>query len=60
MPDGRADIHVSQFFRNPSTFDLLERQVLPELLRRVQAEGRSTAFVECRLCQREGLIRLPC
>jgi chemotaxis protein methyltransferase CheR len=33
-------IHVSQFFRNPSTFDLLARQVLPELLRRAQAEGR--------------------
>jgi chemotaxis protein methyltransferase CheR len=35
-------IHVSQFFRNPSTFALLERQVLPELLRRAQAEGRRT------------------
>jgi chemotaxis protein methyltransferase CheR len=35
-------IHVSQFFRNPSTFDLLAREVLPELLRRVQAEGRRT------------------
>jgi chemotaxis protein methyltransferase CheR len=35
-------IHVSQFFRNPSTFALLERQILPELLRRVQAEGRRT------------------
>lgn len=35
-------IHVTQFFRNPSTFALLERQVLPELQRRVQAEGRST------------------
>lgn len=35
-------IHVTQFFRNPSTFALLERQVLPELLRRVQAEGRKS------------------
>lgn len=35
-------IHVTQFFRNPSTFALLERQVLPELQRRVQAEGRRT------------------
>lgn len=35
-------IHVSQFFRNPSMFALLEGQVLPELLRRAQAEGRRT------------------
>lgn len=34
-------IHVSQFFRNPSTFFTLERQVLPDLLRRVEALGRS-------------------
>jgi chemotaxis methyl-accepting protein methylase len=33
-------IHVTQFFRNPSTFALLEQQVLPALLHRVQAEGR--------------------
>jgi len=33
-------IHVSQFFRNPSMFALLEREILPELLRKVQAEGR--------------------
>jgi len=33
-------IHVSQFFRNPSMFALLERQILPELLQQVQAEGR--------------------
>jgi len=36
------NIHVSQFFRNPTTFALLEREVLPELLRRIQAEGRRT------------------
>lgn len=35
-------IHVTQFFRNPATFAMLERQVLPELLRRLQAEGRRT------------------
>jgi len=33
-------IHVSQFFRNPSMFALLEREVLPTLLNRVQTEGR--------------------
>jgi chemotaxis protein methyltransferase CheR len=30
-------IHVSQFFRNPSTYALLETQVLPELLQRARA-----------------------
>lgn len=34
-------IHVTQFFRNPSTFALLKQQVLPALVRRVQAEGGS-------------------
>ena len=33
-------IHVTQFFRNPSTFALLKQQVLPALVRRVQTEGR--------------------
>jgi len=33
-------IHVSQFFRNPSTFFTLERQVLPDLIHRVKASGR--------------------
>jgi len=33
-------IHVTQFFRNPSTFALLERQVLPELFARLRAAGR--------------------
>jgi len=33
-------IHVSQFFRNPSMFALLERQILPELLQQARAEGR--------------------
>jgi chemotaxis protein methyltransferase CheR len=35
-------IHVTQFFRNPATFSRLEGEVLPDLLRRLQAEGRRT------------------
>lgn len=34
-------IHVSQFFRNPETFRILERHVLPELCRLARAAGRS-------------------
>lgn len=33
-------IHVSQFFRNPDTFLVLERQVLPDLCRQARAAGR--------------------
>lgn len=33
-------IHVSQFFRNPDTFQLLERQVIPDLCRQARAVGR--------------------
>lgn len=33
-------IHVSKFFRNPDTFRAIERDILPDLCRRVQAEGR--------------------
>ncbi len=33
-------IHVSQFFRNPTTFDLLRDQVVPELFRRLRHQGR--------------------
>jgi chemotaxis protein methyltransferase CheR len=33
-------IHVSQFFRNPSTFFVLEQQVLPALIERVGGSGR--------------------
>ncbi|MDO3378386.1 CheR family methyltransferase [Geoalkalibacter halelectricus] len=33
-------IQVSQFFRNPSTFELLHDQVLPDLFRRLRREGR--------------------
>lgn len=35
-------IHVSQFFRNPSTFLLLENKVLPDLLALTAAQGRRT------------------
>ena len=33
-------INVSQFFRNPSTFQTLEREVLPTLLQRARDAGR--------------------
>ncbi len=33
-------IHVSRFFRNPDTYQILEREVLPELCRHVRAAGR--------------------
>lgn len=33
-------IHVSQFFRNPDTFQVLERKILPDLCRLVRASGR--------------------
>jgi len=32
-------IHVSQFFRNPTTFSVLEEKILPELLRKYRGEG---------------------
>ena len=32
-------IHVSQFFRNPTTFSMLEEKILPELLRKRRGEG---------------------
>jgi len=35
-------IHVSKFFRNPDTFRVLEREILPDLCRRALAEGRKT------------------
>lgn len=34
-------IHVSQFFRNPEVFQTLERQLLPDLCRQIQAAGRN-------------------
>jgi chemotaxis protein methyltransferase CheR len=34
-------IHVSQFFRNPDTFRILEQKVLPDLCRRARAAGRT-------------------
>ncbi len=33
-------IHVSQFFRNPSMFALLERKILPDLITQARAAGR--------------------
>ncbi|MCK4535535.1 MAG: protein-glutamate O-methyltransferase CheR [Desulfuromonadales bacterium] len=33
-------IHVSRFFRNPDTFQVLEREILPDLCQRARAEGR--------------------
>lgn len=33
-------VHVSQFFRNPSTFATLEGRILPELIRRAAGSGR--------------------
>jgi chemotaxis protein methyltransferase CheR len=33
-------IHVSQFFRNPSTFAALEEKILPALIRMAQESGR--------------------
>lgn len=35
-------IHVSQFFRNPRTFQALERQVLPDLIKRAKLAGQRT------------------
>lgn len=34
-------IHVSQFFRNPDTFRILEQRILPDLCRRALATGRT-------------------
>ena len=33
-------IHVSQFFRNPSTYRVIEEKILPELLARVRQSGQ--------------------
>jgi chemotaxis protein methyltransferase CheR len=34
-------IHVSQFFRNPDTFRVIEQKILPDLCRRARAAGQS-------------------
>ena len=34
-------IHVSQFFRNPDTYRILEQKILPDLCRRARAAGRA-------------------
>ncbi len=33
-------IHVSQFFRNPGTYQILEQKILPELIQQAQKEKR--------------------
>lgn len=38
-------IHVSQFFRNPSTFMALEQTILPDLIDRCQAAGHRQLLV---------------
>jgi chemotaxis protein methyltransferase CheR len=43
-------IHVSQFFRNPSTFEKLRIQVLPELYRSCRAAGRNNLRIWCLGC----------
>ncbi len=35
-------VHVSQFFRNPSTFAHLQQRILPQLIAGARAEGRKT------------------
>jgi chemotaxis protein methyltransferase CheR len=37
-------IHVSQFFRDPSTFRRLEQNILPDLCRRARAAGKNQLF----------------
>lgn len=34
-------IHVSQFFRNPDTYRILEQKILPDLCRRARSAGRT-------------------
>lgn len=34
-------IHVSQFFRNPDTFRIIEQKILPSLIRQARTAGRS-------------------
>ncbi len=43
-------IHVSQFFRNPSTFEKLRQEILPELYLRCKAEGRKRLRIWCLGC----------
>lgn len=43
-------IHVSQFFRNPSTFDHLRRQVLPALIERARRTRRGELRLWCAGC----------
>lgn len=43
-------IHVSQFFRNPSLFEKLRRQVLPELLATAEAQTDKSLRIWCLGC----------
>lgn len=43
-------IHVSQFFRNFSTFEYLRDRVLPELIRRLQGTRRKELRIWCAGC----------
>jgi len=43
-------IHVSQFFRNPSMFEALRQEILPELYRRCKAERRERLRIWCLGC----------
>ncbi len=38
-------IHVSQFFRNPGTYQIIEQKILPELIRLARAERRKTLTI---------------
>jgi chemotaxis protein methyltransferase CheR len=38
-------IHVSQFFRNPSAFEKLKNDILPDLFSRCEKEGRSSLTI---------------
>jgi chemotaxis protein methyltransferase CheR len=38
-------IHVSHFFRNPTTFDKLRTEILPILFRQAQTEGRDSLTI---------------
>lgn len=43
-------IHVSQFFRNPSTFEKLRQEVFPELFHRCATDGSGSLIIWCLGC----------
>jgi chemotaxis protein methyltransferase CheR len=54
-------IHVSQFFRNPTTFSVLEEKLLPELLRKRRGEGEVRVWsVGCAAGEEPYSIALLC